>query len=75
VTIVEPTRQLLSEIADTRLRQKDVAQTLALCEQYGQLGEVDLRAVALAAMERWSRTGWQRIKTLAQTGQCWDIRA
>lgn len=67
--LVDPTGQLLREIADAKLRQIDVAQTMALARQFGQ--EVDVAKVSAAAIERWGVKGWRRIKTLAWTGKCW----
>jgi hypothetical protein len=73
IELVDPTGQLLGEIADRRLCQKDVAQTLALVRLYRQEDEVDWAAVAAAAIERWSRPGWRRIKTLAHSERCWPL--
>jgi hypothetical protein len=64
VQIVDPTAQLLHEIES--LRQKDVAQTLALIKQFGQRGEVDWPAVGKAAVAKWSLNGWARVKQMAE---------
>ena len=67
----DPTGQALGEITDPRMRQKDVAQTLALAMEWGQRDEIDWAAVSAAAIARWSTAGWRRVKTLALTGRCW----
>jgi hypothetical protein len=69
--MLDPTGTLLDEISDRTLHQLDVAQTMALVRQWGQEQEVDWGAVSSAAVIRWSRPGWRRIKTLAWTGRCW----
>lgn len=65
VEIVNPTEQLLSEIANPKLRRKDVAQTFALVLKYGQRDQVDWPKVCQAAVERWSMSGWTWIKSKA----------
>jgi len=70
-TIDNPTALALSECADPRMSQRDVAQTLAFALEAGQRDEVDWERVGAAATARWSRPGWTRIKRLAWTGRCW----
>jgi hypothetical protein len=67
----DPTTSLLSEIHNPELRQPDVAQTIALLLRWGQRDAVDWGAVSAAASERWSRSGWRRVKSLAWSGRCW----
>jgi len=71
IELHDPTGQALGEIADPRMRQTDVAKTLALALEWGQLEEIDWGAVSAAAIERWSPAGWRRIKRLAWSGRCW----
>lgn len=72
VEVVAPEAMLLGEIADRTLAQVDVAQTVALIHQWGQVGSVDWEKVGRAAIDRWSPAGWRRIKRLAFSGKCWD---
>ena len=67
----DPTAQALGEIADPRLHQRDVAQTVALVLEWGQRDQLDWVAVAAAAIGRWGRPGWRRIKRMAWAGTCW----
>lgn len=58
------TSVLLREIADKRMHQKDVALTFAMALKSEAEGadRVDWETVGGAAIERWSLSGWRRIK-------------
>lgn len=71
ITLDDPTALALSEIADPRMHQRDVAQTIAFALEAGQRDELDWPAISDAASRRWSTAGWVRIKRLAWTGKCW----
>lgn len=72
ITLADPTEQMLREIADRSLHQRDLAQTIALVFQWNQRDEVDWAAVGAAAVARWSLSGWHRVKQLAWSGRCWQ---
>lgn len=61
--LANPTEQLLTEVADTVFKQKDVAATYALALRCST--PTDWRKVNAAIIERWSRSGLQRIKQAA----------
>ena len=68
-TIYDPTGQLLGEIADTRITQRSVALTYRLAmiaEQHGET--VDWPKINRAIMNRWSRSGLERVKKMAWAG-------
>jgi len=58
------TSALLREIADKNAKQKDVALTfaMALKSEAECADRVDWEKVGAAAVERWSPSGWRRIK-------------
>jgi hypothetical protein len=58
------TTVMLREIADKKMTQKDVALTFAMALKSEAAGadKVDWDKVGGAAIERWSRSGWTRIK-------------
>jgi len=57
---------LLEEIADKRMKQKDIAQTYALALR--SRDEMDWRVVNKAIVERWSHSGLEHIKKMAWSG-------
>lgn len=61
--LVDPQGQLLGEIADGRMTQKDVAATYALAMTNSD--EIDWAVVNRAIIDRWSMSGLRRIKELA----------
>ena len=75
VTIDDPTGLALEEIADPRMHQRDVAQTIAFALEAGQRDEVDWARVGYAAVRRWGAPGWRRIKRQAWSGRCWPKEA
>ncbi len=59
-----PTNTILSEIANPKLHQKDVAKTCAIAIR-DCMKEVDWKAVNAAIVKRWSRSARERILTMA----------
>lgn len=59
-----PQQQILGEIADARLRQRDIAMTYGLIMKLGQQNEVDWAAINTAIQNRWPK-GLARIKEMA----------
>jgi hypothetical protein len=57
----DPTEQLLEEIGDLTLSQRDVAQTLALALEWGQRDEVRWTQVSVQAIARWGTLGHARL--------------
>jgi hypothetical protein len=64
INMVCCTSVLLREIADKKMNQKDVALTFAMAIKSEAEGadRVDWEKVGAAAVERWSPSGWRRIK-------------
>jgi len=54
---------LLREIADKKMHQRDVAKTYALSMRSSE--KVNWARVNLAIIERWSRSGLERVKKMA----------
>ena len=61
---------LLDEISNKRMKQKDIAKTYALALRSGD--EPDWSIVNKAILERWSRSGLERIKKMAWSGSCFE---
>lgn len=57
------TETLLTEIANKKLLQEDIALTYAFALESSE--KPDWRAVNLAIMTRWSRSGLERVKRMA----------
>jgi hypothetical protein len=68
VEMIDPQRQLLDEIADTRMTRDDVALTYAFAIRQSvarQSARVDWTAVNHAIVERWSLSALKYIKRSA----------
>lgn len=65
---------ILNEIAQKECTQRQIAQTYAMSIRSEQEnGEaIDWKVVNSAIMERWSRSGLERIKNMAWSGKCWE---
>ena len=63
---------LLREIADKRFKQKDIAQTYALAMISSEEPRIDWLKVNRAIIQRWSKSGLERIKNMAWSGKCWE---
>ena len=61
---------LLREIANTKFKQKNIARTYALSMASSE--KVDWLKVNRAIIERWSRSGLERVKKMAWSGKCWE---
>ena len=61
---------LLREIANRKMHQRDIAQTYALSMRSSE--KINWARVNLAIIERWSRSGLERVKTMAWSGKCWE---
>ena len=65
-------QQLLQEIADSRMKRRDVAQTYRLAMQSSEVNRVDWSKVNAAIMQRWSRSALEWIKQQAWSGECFE---
>ncbi len=72
VMMVDCVNTMLREIAMPEMKQRDVAQTYALAMRSDEAGTMDWGAVNRAIIERWSKSGLIRIKTMAHSGKCFD---
>lgn len=70
--LVNPEFVILNEIENKELKQKDIAQTMALIMKLGQTDEVNWKKVSEAIINRWSKSGFVRIKEMAWSGKCFD---
>lgn len=61
---------ILNEIANKKLKQKDIAQTYALLIRSGE--GIDWRTINEAIVNRWSMSGLKRIKEMAHNGKCFE---
>ena len=62
-------RVLLEEIADPRMKRRDVAQTYALAVRSTEVGKVKWEKVNQAIVERWSESALKWIKEQAWSGK------
>lgn len=60
---------LLAEIADPRLKRRDIAQTYRLAMQSSEAKRIDWWKVNLAIIDRWSESGLTWIKEQAHSGK------
>jgi len=60
----------MSEIADKRLYQRDIAKTYALALRSSE--ETDWKKVNTAIIQRWSVSGLETIKKMAWSGSCFS---
>ena len=67
INLVCGTMVLLNEIETLKLPQRDVALTMAMAMKSEAEGvdRIDWERVAQAALDRWSPSGWRRIKERA----------
>ena len=70
IELANCTNTLLAEIGDKQCKQKDIAKTYALAINSSE--STDWKAVNLAIIDRWSRSGLERIKSMAWSGKCWQ---
>ena len=63
---------LLQEIGNTVFKQKDVAKTYALAMRSSEVKKIDWGKVNRAIIERWSKSGLERIKQLAHSGKAFE---
>ena len=63
---------LLREIADKRMYQRDIAKTYALAMISSEEPAIDWIKVNRVIIDRWSRSGLERIKNMAWSGKCWE---
>lgn len=68
------TESILAEIADKRLKQKDIAQSYLLCMISEPETKVDWPRINRAILSRWSISGLKNIKKLAHSGKCFPPR-
>lgn len=68
--LIDGENTILREIANKELHQRDVAQTYRLIQESGECETVDWMKINLAIIERWSKSGLNRIKESAFTGKC-----
>lgn len=65
------TQTLLDEIANPKMRQKNIAQTYRLAMKSSE--ETDWATVNAAIVRRWSRSGLEHIKEMAWSGKCFEM--
>ena len=65
---------LLREIADKRMKRRDVAQSYALALRSSERDRMDWGKVNRAILERWSKATLLWIKTQAWSGKCFEPR-
>lgn len=70
IELADCTNTLLREIANEDMTQRSIAKTYALALRSSE--ETNWAKVNEAIIARWSRTGLERIKTLAHNGKCFD---
>lgn len=70
VQLANCTQTLLNEIASRDFNQKSVAMTYALALRSSET--TDWPTVNNAIIERWSRSGLNRIKEWAWSGKCFE---
>jgi hypothetical protein len=63
-------RMLLQEIADKRMKRKDVAKTYAMSLRSSERDTIDWKKVNEAIIERWSMSALTFIKEQAWSGKC-----
>lgn len=63
---------LLREIADKKMKRKDIAQTYALALKSSESNSVDWAKVNKAIMDRWSKSALTWIKERAWSGKCFQ---
>ncbi len=68
VELFNCTSTLLHEIEVLKLKQKDVAMTYALALRSS--APTDWRTINTAIIDRWSKSGLDRIKKMAWSGKC-----
>lgn len=70
IELMFPEKIILTEISDKKATQKDVAMTYRIIIQ--QKLKVDWKKINKAIVDRWSRSGLERIKQLAWSGKCFN---
>lgn len=70
--MVDCERALLEEIADPKMKRRDVAKSYALTIKSSEFVQIDFDRVNRAIMQRWSASGLEWIKKQAWTGKCFD---
>lgn len=66
--LVDPENVILEEINNKELKQNDIAQTYFLIIRQGT--KVDWKKINQAIINRWSKSGLDKIKKLAWSGKC-----
>ena len=66
------TNHLLREIADPRMKRRDIAQSYALAMRSSEM--TDYAAVNKAVIARWSLSGLGYIKRQAHSGRCFPAQ-
>ena len=70
VELANCTTTLLQEIADNRMKRRNVAKTYALALKSSE--PTDWSAVNAAIIQRWSRSGLEWIKRMAWSGKAFE---
>ena len=68
IELMDCTNVLLDEIANKQFKQRDIAMTYALSLQSND--PTDYKKVNRAIIDRWSKSGLNRIKEMAWSGKC-----
>ncbi len=65
---------ILGEIANPKLKRRDVSQTYAWCLRASDHQKIDYGKINAAIMERWSYSALEWIKERAHSGKCFEPR-
>lgn len=69
IELAQCEKTILGEIADPRMKRRDVAKTYALTMRSSECGAIDWGRVNQAIIDRWSPHALEFIKGLAWSGQ------
>lgn len=69
IELTQCEKTILGEIADPRMKRRDVAKTYALTMRSSECGAIDWGRVNQAIIDRWSPHALEFIKGLAWSGQ------
>ena len=66
----DPINFIIEEIADRRLKRRNISQTYVLLLKHSECRSLDWAKINRAIIERWSVSGLVWIKTNAWNGRC-----
>jgi hypothetical protein len=76
IYLMNAQQTILEEIADSRLKQSDIALTYRylLESDRDKRESIDWGMVNQAILKRWSKSGLKHVKELAWSGKCFNSR-